>query len=101
MIPNNLLQHPMSGKPTWIPGYIHMFFGSGLIKVMKPEMAELSGRRILVLVKKGAQISYWIHLPVVCGNVERKLETQEFFNQREFCNLILFKLPYWRGWQPN
>ena len=22
MIPNNLLQHPMSGKPTWLPGYI-------------------------------------------------------------------------------
>ena len=20
MIPNNLLQHPMSGKPTWLPG---------------------------------------------------------------------------------
>ena len=24
MIPNNLLQHPMSGKPTWLPGYQHM-----------------------------------------------------------------------------
>ena len=22
MIPTNLLQHPMSGKPTWLPGYI-------------------------------------------------------------------------------
>ena len=22
MIPNNLLQHPMSGKPTWLPGYV-------------------------------------------------------------------------------
>ena len=21
MIPTNLLQHPMSGKPTWLPGY--------------------------------------------------------------------------------
>ena len=21
MIPKNLLQHPMSGKPTWLPGY--------------------------------------------------------------------------------
>ena len=21
MIPNNVLQHPMSGKPTWLPGY--------------------------------------------------------------------------------
>ena len=28
MIPTNLLQHPMSGKPTWLPGYIlklHLF----------------------------------------------------------------------------
>ena len=22
MIPNNLLQHSMSGKPTWLPGYM-------------------------------------------------------------------------------
>ena len=26
LIPNNLLQHPMSGKPTWLPGYCVVWY---------------------------------------------------------------------------
>ena len=29
MIPNNLLQHPMSGKPTWLPGYMLFILWKG------------------------------------------------------------------------